>query len=291
MIVECPGCHLRYDVTGRPPGTRARCRCGALFSLPEAAEDAGSLACPSCGAPSPPSAKQCTYCGTGLATARCARCFALLFRGVKHCGQCGARTEVPARAVHEQGQSERACPRCSERAPRPMVAHIVAGTLLDQCDACGGIWLDQTAFERLTEEGGKQGDALRAVGGLPRPRSPLGPASRQVVYLKCPDCEQRMARRNFARRSGVIIDVCNAHGIWFDDEELTRILEFVRAGGLQDARRRDLEELEEEERRVRAQRQIEMQRGIWSGRSDYFDESRAGAEGLVGVVSILSEIL
>ena len=34
MIVECPGCHSRYDVTGRPPGTRARCRCGSVFLLP-----------------------------------------------------------------------------------------------------------------------------------------------------------------------------------------------------------------------------------------------------------------
>jgi Zn-finger nucleic acid-binding protein len=172
----------------------------------------------------------------------------------------------------------------------PMVAHIVRDTLLDQCENCGGVWLDQVAFERLTDDGDKHGDTLGAVGGLPRPRAPLRDASQQVVYLKCPDCEQRMSRRNFAKRSGVIIDVCNAHGIWFDDEELSRILQFVRAGGLDETRRRDLEELKEQERNLRFQQHLEKGRSRWSGRSDYFDEAHAGASGFVGLVNVLSDI-
>jgi len=293
VIVECPGCHLRHDVTGRPPGTRARCRCGTGFRLPESPAEAGRLACPGCGAPCAASKRSCEYCGAALATARCPRCFATLFRGAKHCGRCGAAVEVPARALSEQGRSERQCPRCSspERAV-PMVAHIVAGTLLDQCDSCGGIWLDQTAFERLSEESRAQRGALDAIGGLPRPRAPLGADARKVVYLACPDCDARMTRRNFAKRSGVIIDVCNAHGIWFDDEELAKILEFVRGGGLEEARRRDLEDLAEEERRLRLEAQREAARGAWSGRADYFDEARAGGGfRLLDVAKTLSRLL
>ena len=37
-----------------------------------------------------------------------------------------------------------------------------------------------------------------------------------------------MRRINFGRRSGVIVDVCNAHGTWFDPGELAAVLRFVR---------------------------------------------------------------
>lgn len=39
-----------------------------------------------------------------------------------------------------------------------------------------------------------------------------------------------MSRRNFGRSSGVIVDVCEAHGTWFDAEELPSILWFVASG-------------------------------------------------------------
>jgi hypothetical protein len=42
--------------------------------------------------------------------------------------------------------------------------------------------------------------------------------------------------RHYGRRSGVIIDVCRNHGIWFDADELPRILEWIRQGGLAQAR-------------------------------------------------------
>jgi hypothetical protein len=38
-----------------------------------------------------------------------------------------------------------------------------------------------------------------------------------------------MTRQNFG--FGVIIDLCRRHGIWFDAEKLTCILDGVRAGG------------------------------------------------------------
>jgi hypothetical protein len=49
-----------------------------------------------------------------------------------------------------------------------------------------------------------------------------------------------MNRSNFARVSGVVLDVCRAHGAWFDRGELGAIRRFLRSGGLQryDRRRR-----------------------------------------------------
>lgn len=60
-----------------------------------------------------------------------------------------------------------------------------------------------------------------------------------------------MNRINFARCSGVIVDICKGHGSWFDRDELTRIVEFIRAGGLDAARAREKTALEEERRQLR----------------------------------------
>ncbi len=44
-----------------------------------------------------------------------------------------------------------------------------------------------------------------------------------------------MNRRNFGRHSGVIVDICGSHGIWFDAQELAQVVRWVRSGGLEDA--------------------------------------------------------
>ena len=42
-----------------------------------------------------------------------------------------------------------------------------------------------------------------------------------------------MTVRQIAPRTGVVIDVCRAHGLWFDAGEWEQFDEFVRAGGLE----------------------------------------------------------
>jgi Zn-finger nucleic acid-binding protein len=51
-----------------------------------------------------------------------------------------------------------------------------------------------------------------------------------------------MARRNFHRISGVVVDRCPKHGMWLDADELHRIFEFVSKGGVtRAAEKEDLE--------------------------------------------------
>jgi Zn-finger nucleic acid-binding protein len=59
--------------------------------------------------------------------------------------------------------------------------------------------------------------------------------SRDVVYRKCPECAGTMQRKNFAKRSGVIVDWCGKHGTWLDADELEEIAAYVLAGGLDKA--------------------------------------------------------
>jgi Zn-finger nucleic acid-binding protein len=66
-----------------------------------------------------------------------------------------------------------------------------------------------------------------------------------------------MNRVNFARCSGVVVDVCKGHGTWFDRNELQRIIDFIRGGGLNLSRSREKRELEEERQRLR-QEQLTM---------------------------------
>ena len=60
-----------------------------------------------------------------------------------------------------------------------------------------------------------------------------------------------MNRVNFGRLSGTIVDVCKGHGTFLDPGELHRIVKFIRSGGLERARARQLEELKDQERKVR----------------------------------------
>jgi len=73
------------------------------------------------------------------------------------------------------------------------------------------------------------------------------------MYLPCPVCHVVMNRRLFATGTGVIIDVCRAHGTFFDAGELPLVIEFVMNGGLERAERKEIERLREAARRELAQ--------------------------------------
>src|SRR5260221_8443341 len=76
----------------------------------------------------------------------------------------------------------------------------------------------------------------------------------KIRYVPCPDCKQLMNRSNFAHSSGVIIDICKQHGVWFDAEELPKIIEFIQKGGMNIAREREIKELQDERSRLRDER-------------------------------------
>jgi len=113
------------------------------------------------------------------------------------------------------------CPACGSELVR-------AG---DECRRCHGVWLDLETFERLAADPARQAAALAKL------RAHADAAPHHTTTLPCPRCGQPMHRYEYAAASGVHVDACRAHGIWFDRDELRRIVEFIRDGGL--ARRRD----------------------------------------------------
>ncbi len=107
-----------------------------------------------------------------------------------------------------------------------------------------------------------------------------------VRYRSCPSCGQVMNRKNFGRRSGVIVDVCTTHGVWFDPGELTAVLEFVASGGLAESRRRDLEDARAELRRRRAEA---LEQQIQEGRA--LTSPIAGGAGAHSAGALLTALL
>jgi Zn-finger nucleic acid-binding protein len=86
-------------------------------------------------------------------------------------------------------------------------------------------------------------------------RRTIAPA--RVAYRPCCDCGKIMNRVNFARSSGIVLDACKGHGVWCDAEELRQVVEFVRSGGLETAKRREDERLQLERSRQQFARKLE----------------------------------
>jgi Zn-finger nucleic acid-binding protein len=126
----------------------------------------------------------------------------------------------------------------------------VGGATLRECARCDGLWVDVESFERVISEREQQSAILGPAALMPEKERGDGEPNK-VRYVPCPECGQLMNRVNFARCSGVVVDVCKGHGTWFDRDELRRIVEFIRGGGLDVSRAREKRELEEERRRLR----------------------------------------
>jgi Zn-finger nucleic acid-binding protein len=206
--------------------------------------EAGMLACPNCGAAAASDAVSCGYCHAQLATVACAACFGMSFAGASHCAHCGASLSSLAAAP----AGERRCPRCSNL----LGVMAIGAAILEECGGCGGLWVDVKSFERLIADRSTS-SAYVGMGSASIAPSHEAHETTTLRYVPCPDCKKLMQRVNFARCSGVIVDVCKGHGTWFDRDELRQILEFVRAGGLDAARAKEKDQLDHERQRLKEQ--------------------------------------
>jgi Zn-finger nucleic acid-binding protein len=168
-----------------------------------------------------------------------------MFFGSKFCGHCGAEA-VEAKTADDKDLG--VCPRCKCALDRLEIQSIK----LAECKTCAGVWSDPTTFEKICSEKEEQSAALAFFGA--RPENPN--AKFPVNYVPCPDCKQLMNRSNFARSSGVIIDLCKDHGIWFDAGELPKIVEFIEHGGLTRARAKEKIDLDAEREEIREERRM-----------------------------------
>jgi len=173
----------------------------------------------------------------------------MMFIGSKHCPNCGSSAiqRTPAEL------SVLRCPRCKV----DMSAVQIGAQTMRECEKCAGVWLDVAAFEKICADREQQSAVLG--GASPVPAHELQ-ARQRIQYAPCPQCGQLMNRINFARCSGVIVDVCKGHGTWFDAQELSAIVQFIRGGGLEVARRKEKDEIEFQRQQLRMEEMMAANR-------------------------------
>jgi Zn-finger nucleic acid-binding protein len=239
--------------------------------------EAGTLNCPMCGASASTDSTKCEHCGARLATISCPSCFGMMFLGARFCSHCGASA---ARAVANPTAAER-CPRCRV----DMKAVVIGICELRECPKCEGLWGDKDTLQQIYTDREKQA----AVLGMPQilKLDLTGTVERNIRYVPCPVCKSLMNRVNFARCSHVVVDVCAKHGTWFDKDELRRIVEFIRAGGMDRARAMEIGELERRRRELDAARTAGGMGEIMSAPAPSYDGASLGVSVVASVLDAL----
>lgn len=165
--------------------------------------------------------------------ARCNSCSAPLPANTNKCRYCGIRNDVDLTGKHDYSiQSEasnRICPHCDE--PLQTIALQRGEELrIERCERCFGLFFDPTEIEQLLESSVSNVFDIN-LKHLVNINSDRYRTSQKVKYIKCPICQNFMRRVNFGHRSGVVVDRCNAHGIWLDSGEITHLMEWKKVGG------------------------------------------------------------
>ncbi len=275
LIVACNECKRQYDATDRAVGSRFRCHCSAALTV-EAPQghDARVVRCSACGAPCEEGSSECTFCHSQFTLHErdlhtvCPSCLTRVSDRAKFCHSCGDQLSVEM-AVGDITEME--CPSCEgdhRLTSRKLGSELVA---VMECQTCAGLWLAREALSRLAKD--VQQRATSVSKSLPK--SLAEPLVRQGAtdrhreswsYRPCVVCEKLMRRTQYDRGSGVIIDVCKDHGVWFDAHELAEILAWIRARGPEQAaeRAREQEKADELNKRI-ARAGGSTGGGAWSG--------------------------
>jgi Zn-finger nucleic acid-binding protein len=163
--------------------------------------------CRNCGAPLPPDSMICSHCKT--------------------------RHDIDLKGIHrytvEVPETERFCPRCNK--PMQTIDLKIGGKfLIERCRECLGMFFDPGELEALLDKSVANVYHIN-YARLEELRKTKRHQDYPVAYIKCPVCRKLMHRINFGSQSGVIVDKCQAHGIWLDGGELRQLLEWTKAGG------------------------------------------------------------
>jgi len=232
-LVACRDCHAQYDVTDVAEPF-FDCRCGAkIRNETQAAVDAAVQRCSACGALLPEKAEHCDYCRAAVVRAGelsliCPECYARNEESAKFCVTCGV--EFRPEALPEAPDAALGCPVCEEG----LAVRGVGGVWVRECSKCNGLFVPGDRFDSLVQraiEAARQRTAM----GIATPAAARQSVARNFRYRDCPVCHERMYRKNYGKRSGVIVDWCGSHGTWLDADELEQIAAFIASGGLRDA--------------------------------------------------------
>ncbi len=243
--------------------------------------DAAVIRCSSCGAPRQDGSESCGFCHSDFTLHEqdlqtvCPKCLARVSSLAKYCHHC-ATPLVPEMAAGDE--TPLICPACPDEqrlTSRRMGEEKI--TVLE-CGKCTGLWLSNDSFTQLADRVSSEA-AAREHMDTERPKAAKAAEQSGPLYRKCVQCRKMMQRRQYAHGSGVIIDICRHHGVWFDANELPQIVRWIRKGG----NRGQLKAMEKtsDSRAARGESSrmpARMSRGAWSHDAGAHD---AGADDAV----------
>lgn len=164
-----------------------------------------------------------------------------------------------------------------------MDAVVIGKVVLRECPRCEGIWADKESLEQICLDGEAQGAVLGLAAPVARDASVS--LETNLRYVPCPVCQELMNRINFAKCSNVVVDVCVRHGTWFDQDELRRIVEFLRGGGVEKARAKELAALQELKREAEAERRAGVRQSVdrrWGSNYPEWGDGLSAAAAMLG---------
>ncbi len=269
LLVSCNECQRQFDATGREIGSRFRCHCSAAVTV-EAPQghDARVVRCSACGAPRDEGSSECTFCHSRFTLHEqdlhtiCPGCLTRVSDRAKFCHSCGEALGVEMAAGEV---TEMICPSCQDDHHLESRQLGLARAAVMECQSCAGLWIASDALSRLTTDVQQQTEAAVKPVVQSLVRETAGALDEKWSYRSCVVCEKLMHRTQYDRGSGVIIDVCRDHGVWFDAHELAQVLTWIRAGGPEKAaRRRREEQVADERRRELTKSASPIAGGSWS---------------------------
>ena len=114
----------------------------------------------------------------------------------------------------------RVCPVCGTET----AVLELHGTEIDYCFSCGGIWLDSGELEELIGDERKSDEIVKLFKDVT--------STSKEKKRPCPVCGKAMKKVEVQLENPVIIDKCpKEHGIWFDKDELYRIVNRADVSG------------------------------------------------------------
>ncbi len=204
----------------------------------------------------------------------------MMFLGSKHCPHCGAAAAQASAAE----LSVLKCPRCLV----DMKSITLGSIAMRECEQCLGLWVEVAAFEKICADREEQSAVLGTASPSPSPSHQAPSADMEKIrYVPCPQCSQLMNRINFARCSGVIVDICKGHGTWFDPDELSGIVQFIRSGGLEVSRQKEKHELEFQREQLRTEQLMAANRATSLGRYALEEDRISGLSAAGGLLKFL----
>jgi Zn-finger nucleic acid-binding protein len=189
----------------------------------------GDLTCSGCGASLPLEAAgapmRCAYCG--VTSTPGPRVVERVVERIVVAAPSPAPGSAPADArLH--------CPRCAAG----LLERRIGPGLVAGCKACGGLWLETAIVERLraAHDGALEEELRRPFGVV----IVMGPTPNRQANISCPVCAGPLRKVDVPETIHTI-DVCDAHGTWFDTRELPVIIDAFEAARAGDVTSDDLE--------------------------------------------------